>query len=117
MVERVVFNALARSLRLCRLIYLRLRRSIHCHRLTEKPIHRGTSLAAGSFTRLSTETLRKNHGSLTSARQGEGVVAGGVEERPVVAVGVGVGVGVTLITPVIPASGARRRSKSKCQPA
>ena len=56
--------------------YLCLRRSIYCHRLTEKAIHPGVSLTAGSSTRLSTETLSKNHDFLTAAEQGEAVASG-----------------------------------------
>ena len=84
MVERVVLNALVPQPRDGSAAeYLRLRRSIHCHRLTEKPIQPGASPAAGSSTRLSTETLRKNHDSLTRAGQGEGVESGEVADLDV----------------------------------
>jgi hypothetical protein len=63
--------------------YLRLRRSIHCHHLTEKPIHPAASLAAGSSTWLSTETLRRNHDSLMGAGQGEDVEQGEAAELDV----------------------------------
>jgi len=82
-VERVVRNALVPQPRDGSAAgYSRFRRSIHCHRsepdwhFPEKPIHPGVSLAAGSSTWLSTETLSKNHDFLMGAGQGEGVDLG-----------------------------------------
>ncbi len=81
-VERVVFNALARSLRLRRLIFApsAIGSLSSSYGEADPP---GASIAAGSSTWLSAETLRKNHDSLTRAGQGEGVESGEAAELDV----------------------------------